>query len=506
MSDLIITDNLETITDNGNLSNNPTRPASPIASGASLVDELRSAGLQVLVAGEKEYEVERNRCWNKDVIHKPAALVQPSTTADVCAAVRLANQHGARLVIAGGRHGNDCMADEALTLDMSRMTAVTVDPEAKTVTAEGGARLGDMDAVCKEYGLAAVTGTNKDTGVVGLSTCGGGGYLNRLHGLAVDNFVAAEVVLASGVAVTATKDNEHADLLWGLQGGSSNFGVVTKLTQRAHPINHVFGGMVVNVAMKQTTARSVVANWRDWLLDSPRSVTGLAVLPCGAPVVPMLVAELDQKVVPQAADARPMLKDMPNLKGALSGRGAFGSWISLKSLKRMQYHDELQDALAKEQASGHYYDAAVVVPELSADVIKTLIEFTRVRNPNKTAAVIIFPLNGAIADVEPAATAFGRRFASGFWIIIEGKFDPDAAGKNRQKVVEWVCALRKALQAFDVVETAHNLDGNMEKLSDELKGRATVYGANEERLRQIKAKYDLDNFFQCNRNIRPAVQ
>merc|ERR1719387_3118960 len=202
------------------------------------------------------------------------------------------------------------------------MTAVTVDPEANTVTVEGGARLGEMDAACQEYGVAAVTGTNKDTGVVGLSTCGGGGYLTRLYGMAVDNFVSAEVVLASGVAVTATKDNEHADLLWGLTGGCSNFGVVTKLTQRTHPMDQCFGGMVVNVAMRPSTARTVVANWRDWLLDSPRSVNGLAVLPCGAPVVPILVTEMDQQLVPQAADAPCSLKTMPNLK-ALGGRGAF---------------------------------------------------------------------------------------------------------------------------------------------------------------------------------------
>jgi len=210
---------------------------------------------------------------------------------------------------------------------------------------------------------------------------------------------------------------------------------------------------------------------------------------------------LDQEIVPQTADARPTLKDMPNLKGALGGRGAFGSWISLKSLKRMQYHDELQNALEKEQAPGHYYDAAVVVPELSADVVKVLVEFTRVRHPNKTAAVLIFPLNGAIADVEPTATAYQSRFQRGFWIIIEGKFEPDAAGKNRRNVVEWAAELRQALSVHNVHETAHNLDGNMEKISV---GASSIYGPNEERLRAIKAKYDVDNFFKCNRNIRPA--
>merc|ERR1719271_2377168 len=133
-----------------------------------------------------------------------------------------------------------------MVLDMSKMKRVTVDAERRLVTVEGGCKLGDMDKACQPHGLACVTGTNPDTGVVGLSTAGGGGYLSRLHGMAVDNFVSATVVLASGEAVVATKENEHADLLWGLSGAGGTFGVVTSLTMRAHVVDHVFGGTIIN--------------------------------------------------------------------------------------------------------------------------------------------------------------------------------------------------------------------------------------------------------------------
>lgn len=464
----------------------------------------------LLAPGEKVYEDERIRCWNKDVIHKPSAIVQPAKTSDVSAAVKLAHQRGYRLVIAGGRHGHDCMADDALVLDLSKMMAVNVDVDQALVTVEGGARLGDMDRACKEHGLAVVTGTNPDTGVVGLSIVGGAGYLSRQYGLAVDNFHSAELVLASGEIVLATRDNKHADLLWALSGGGSNFGVVTKLTMRAHPVANVFGGMVLNAALSPETAAAIVGNWRDWLLVAPRSIGGAAVLPCGAPVVPMVIVETDQAVVPQTDGPKTTLSRVPSLQGALGGCGAFGACVSIKLLKTMQYHTELQPLLEAQQQSGHYFDSSLIVRELSDEVISCLVQATRVDHPNSEAAVIIFPLNGAISDSEVADTAFtgGGRGAVGekrphraFWIIVEAKFKPDSAGMNRAKAVAWSKQLNEKLRKFDVSETAHTLDGNMEGA---MRGVGAIFGPNEARLHQIKTAYDPDNFFRCNRNIEPA--
>jgi len=360
-----------------------------------------------------------------------------------------------------------------------------------------------MDRVCAEHGVAAVTGTNPDTGVVGLSTAGGGGYLSRLYGMAVDNFVSAEVVLPSGAIVTASKDNEHKDLFWGIAGAGSNFGVVCKLTMRTYPMSHVFGGLCVNVAPSASRAQRVVSAWRDWIIQAPRSVMSMAVLPCGAPVVPMVAAELDQSIVPPDPKVRVTRNKVPSLKafGRIAG---FGALASIRMFKKMPYHTGLQPLLEKLQASGHYYDASLIVPELSDGVVSTLVEFTRKKHPNSDAGIIIFPLNGAIGDVPTDATAFygGGRKPNAFWIIIEGKWKPKVNDtRPREKVVTWVKELRAALAAFNVSDTAHTLEGTMES---ELAGPKAIFADNLERLQSIKAKYDPTNFMKCNRNVPPS--
>jgi len=499
---------VEVVSSEDQMSNNVTRQASPtsLVDAATVRKELANLGSSANVFGPEDgakYQA-KITSWNHDVPGTPTALVQPITTADVSAAVNVIAKLGAKLVIAGGRHGHDCLETNAITIDMSLMKAVEVNAAEKLVTVEGGCKLGDMDRACQPFGLACVTGTNPDTGVVGLSTAGGGGYLSRLHGMAVDNFVSAEVVLASGEAVVCVKDGEHADLMWGLQGAGSNFGIVTKLTMKAHPVDMVYGGVCVNIAPSAKRAHSILGNWREWITsEAPRSVMSMAVLPCGAPVVPVLAVETDMAVVPQGAKAKCSLKSIPSLKKPFGGFSAFGGLAVMKDMRRRQYHTQMQPLLEKMQAAGHYYDASCIVPDLTPEVIETLVEFTRVKHANSLASLIIFPLNAGMTDAPTDAASFwgGGRQKDGFWIIIEGKFKPDKAGKNRVAVVQWVKGLREALGKFNVSDTAHTLDGNMESA---LAGPAAIFGDNLERLREVKAKYDPTNFWQCNRNVTPA--
>lgn len=497
---------VQLMTEADNLSNNVTRAASPVAS--TLLDDLasRAPSVPVLVPGGAKYETERNRVWNADVVHKPTLIAQPSNSADVSDVVKIFFEHRVRMVIAGGRHGHDCFAEGACVLDMSRMTRTSVNEEQHTVTVEGGCRLGDMDRECAKYGVAAVTGTNPDTGVVGLSTAGGAGYLSRLHGLAVDNFVSAEVVLPTGDIVIATKENEYADLLWGIAGAGSNFGVICKLTMRTYPVDQVFGGMCINIAPLAKTSAKVIMKWRDWINEAPNTVMSAAVLPCGAPVVPMVAVELDQTIVPQAVEKRLTQRQVPSFKQFKEG---FGALARIRNFKKMSYHNGLQPLLEKVQVAGNYYDASCFVPELSDDVIQTLVEFTRKRNVNSDAAVIIFPAGAAMAEPAVDSTSFygGGRNRKGFWLIIEGKWKPcikkhgaEETDVNREKVVAWVKTFREALGKFNVSDTAHTLEGNMEA---QLKGPLSIWGPNLEKLRYVKGKYDPTNFMKCNRNIPP---
>lgn len=506
-------------------------PRVALVDAAAVRRELANLGCKATVIGPDDGDDGANykaniTSWNHDVPGKPTALIQPTTTADVCASVRVVAKLGAKLVIAGGRHGKDCLETNAIVIDMSLMKAVEVNTAENLVTVEGGCKLGDMDVACKPHALACVTGTNPDTGVVGLSILGGGGYLSRLHGMAVDNFVSAEVVLASGEAVTCFKDRSasasasandtgadvtgaHADLLWGLQGAGSNFGIVTKLTMKAHPVDMVYGGLCVNIAPSTKRARTVLGNWHQWITNetlAPRSVYSAAVLPCGAPVVPVVAVELDMAVVPQDPKAKCSLKNIPSLKKPFGGRGlrgAFGSLASIKLLKRRQYHTQLQTMLTPLQAPGHVYQASCIVPDLTPEVIETLVDFARVRNPNSLAAVLVFPMNGGVTDASTETTSYwgGGRQKDGFWIIIEGKFKPDKKGKNREAAVAWVKDLRNALIKFNVSDTAHTLGGNMES---DIAALTSIFGDNLQRLREVKAKYDPTNFWKCNRNVTPA--
>jgi len=478
-----------------------------IVDAATVRKELANLGCNANVIGPDDganYKANITS-WNHDVPGEPNALVQPTTTADVCASVKVIAKLRVKLVIAGGRHGKNCLETNAITIDMSSMKAVEVNTVEKLVTVEGGCKLGDMDLACKPYALACVTGTNPDTGVVGLSTLGGGGYLSRQFGMAVDNFVSAEVVLATGEAVMCFKDGEHADLLWGLQGAGSNFGIVTKLTMKAHPVDMVYGGLCVNIAPSTKRARTILGNWQEWITnDAPRSVYSMAILPTGAPVVPVVAVELDMAVVPQKAKAKCSLKSIPSLKKPFGGfRSAFGSLFSIKTMKRLQYHTQMQPLLMTMQQPGHYYEASCIVPKLTPEVIETLVEFTRKHHANSLCAVLIFPLNACMTDVPTNTTSFwgGGRQKDGFWIIIEGKFKPDKTGKNREATVLWVKGLRKALSKFNVSDTAHTLDGNMES---GIAALSAIFGENLEKLRDVKATYDPTNFWKCNRNVTPS--
>ncbi|EOD09958.1 hypothetical protein EMIHUDRAFT_437944 [Emiliania huxleyi CCMP1516] len=461
--------------------------------------------INILGPDDAGYDEERMRCWNKDVIHRPAAIVQPTTTEEVSQAVKVASSKKLDLVIACGRHGHDCMKEGAMVLDLGKMTEVTVDKKSMTVTVGGGARLGDMDKVCQQHGVACVTGTNPDTGVVGLSTHGGAGYLSRQYGLAADNFVAAEVVTASGAIVHATPANEHKDLLWAVAGGGSNFGVITALTMKAHPMDHVYGGLVINVAPTVAMATRVVRTWRDWMPTQPRTVSVMCVLPCGAPVVPMAVVESDQALVPQAAGAKASLSCSPALQQAFgSGCGAFGACVSVKMLGRKQYHTELQPQLEAMQAEGHHYMSSVNVPHLTDTMVDALVAAARVDHPGG-GEIILFSLTGAVADakVESVAYAGAGRGKSTVWIVIIGSWKPDADGANRAKTKAWVQRVKEEMKALGGAESAHPLEGNMD--ADQGGLVQQVWSSNELRLREIKAKYDPDNFFKCNRNIKPTA-
>jgi len=220
----------------------PTQLSPPAAAARRLRSSLRGT---VVAAADAPYDTAR-QIWNGAVGHRPALIVRCADDQDVAAAIRAAREHGLPLSVRGGGHdwAGRALRDGGVVLDLSAMRAVTVDPATRTAVAQGGATAGDVVAAAAGYGLAPVTGTVKSVGMAGLTLAGGYGPLCGRHGLALDNLLGADVILADRRHVTAS-DTGDADLYWALRGGGATFGVVTAARYRLHPLPSVLAGLIL---------------------------------------------------------------------------------------------------------------------------------------------------------------------------------------------------------------------------------------------------------------------
>jgi FAD binding domain len=217
------------------------------------------------------------RVWNALAAKVPALIVQPASANDVAAAVGFARDHGLLLSIKGGGHNiaGTALADGGLTLDMSRLRGIVVDPAARTATVQAGCLLGEVDRETQRHGLATPLGFISEVGVAGLTLGGGLGYLTRRFGWTVDNLLEVEVVTADGRVRRASRDQEP-ELFWGIRGAGANLGVVTRFTYRLHPVGpSVYGGLI---AWPFERAEEVMAAYRTITSRAPRELTVFLVL------------------------------------------------------------------------------------------------------------------------------------------------------------------------------------------------------------------------------------
>ena len=205
---------------------------------------------------------------------KPALVVRATGTADVIGAVNFARENGLLLAVRGGGHSIAGLSsvDGGLLLDLALMNGVDVDPEARTVRAQGGALIGDLDHETQAHGLVAPSGIVSDTGLAGLTLGGGEGWVRRKHGLSVDNLLSAQVVCADGQVRTASADS-NPDLFWAIRGGGGNFGVVTSFTFQCHPVGPMvaFAGVFHPVE----DAENVYRKFRDWASTAPDEISAM---------------------------------------------------------------------------------------------------------------------------------------------------------------------------------------------------------------------------------------
>lgn len=445
----------------------------------------------LLRAGDEGWD-EAVLVWNAMVASAPALVAQPTSAHDVAAVVGFARDHGLLLSVKGGGHhiAGTSIAEHGLTLDMSRMRAVTVDPDARLAHAGPGCLLADVDQATQKYGLATVLGFISEVGVAGLTLGGGLGYLTRRFGWAVDNLEEVEIVTADG-AVRQANRSENAELFWALRGAGANFGVVTRFTFRLHEVGPaVYGGLI---AWPFARADEILRAYRTITITAPRELTVWLLL-INAPPAPFVPQEWHGERI--CAMAVCYSGDLGHVDQALAPIRAIRSPIV--DLLHEQPYTEVQSYLDDGEPKGmHYYWKTDFAAELSDEVLDLNAKLFA-ECPIPGIELGFLHLGGALNERAADDGAIGNRDAR-YMIGVNGMWEPDephAAAFRR-----WIRDAWLRLHPYSTGATYINF-----QTADEGDARIrATYGANFDRLVKVKKAYDPSNLFRVNRNISPRT-
>ena len=458
---------------------------------ASSIARLRTAVRgRVLTEDDGDYD-EARRVWNGMIDKRPAVIVQAVGAGDVGPTIALARETGLPLAIRGGGHnvaGNGTV-DDGILLDLGRLNAVEIDPDARLVRVEAGATLGDIDRATAPFALVVPMGVVSRTGIAGLALGGGVGWLTRPHGLTIDNLVSAEVVLATGELVRASA-SENADLFWGLRGGGGNFGVVTSFTFRAHPLDPdvCAGSLIYELPRWREALEAYVA----WTADVPDEITTLVTF-----MVPPPDWELGDRTLMflgfawAGADRSEGMAVIDRLRAACPPDVAIVDptrWLAFQSAF---------DTAMPKGVRAYWRNASF--KRFDGPMIDTLAEHCGAQTWVGTAADL-HQMGGAFGRVPEDATAFPNRSAR-FWLNIYG-FWPDADDDAAR--IAWVKGFSDAMRPHAMAGQYINFLGHED--ADAQRKALAVYGpAKLDRLMAVKRRYDPANFFRINHNIPPTA-
>jgi FAD/FMN-containing dehydrogenase len=431
------------------------------------------------------------RPWNGLVDKRPALVVQPASAPEVAAVIRQAAARGLPLSVRGGGHhiAGTSLVDGGLTIDLSRLTAVEVDPVARTATVGAGCRLKDVDRETQRHGLAVPLGFISNVGVGGLTLGGGLGYLTRRFGWTVDNLLEVEIVTADGTVRRASRD-VNPDLFWGVRGAGANLGVVTRFTFQLHPVGPlVHGGLI---AWSFDRAPEIMAAYRQITAEAPRELAAWLVL-LHAPPAPFVPVDWHGRKLCGMAVC--YSGDPANAEAVLAPIRALGEPV-FDLVGEMPY-TAVQSYLDDTEPAGMcYYWRTEYVAALDEQLLDTLRDvFQACTNP--MADVGILHLAGAINERAEDDGAVGNRDAR-FVIGVKGMWaagDPD-----EDRFQDWVRTGGERVHPFGTGRTYVNFQS-----ADEPDARVRAsYGTNYARLAALKHRYDPGNLFRSNRNITPA--
>jgi FAD/FMN-containing dehydrogenase len=466
----------------------------PVSTSASVLSTADIGSLAEGFSGEllrpedAGYHAQRT-IWNRMVDRRPALIARCATADDARRALLFAGQQGLPISVRGGGHNvsGSALADGGVVLDHTLRRGVTIAAETGLVEMEPGVTLADLDQATAGYGLAVPVGVNSTTGVAGLALGGGIGWLMRRDGLACDHLVAADLLTAGGEILTVNED-DHPDLLWGLRGGGGNFGAVTRFVFRAVRLApEVLAGQVL---FPFEEAAAVLRRYRDWAADLPDSMTTIVALRTVL-AVPAFPASLHGRRVVVVAVC--YAGDPAEGERHSAPVRTFGTVLAdTIASKPFTLHQQTFDASVPPGLG--YYFKSHFMSELSDEAIDALVEHNGQALP-PWSFTIIFQLGGAVSRVSRDATAFVERDAA-FAININGVAEHPA---NDAEVTAWARATFEALTPHATGGVYVNFLGNE---GDE-RVRA-AYGRAYQRLQALKARYDPENVFRINQNIRPV--
>jgi FAD/FMN-containing dehydrogenase len=452
-------------------------------------DELAGFRGRLIGPDDADYD-EARAIYNAMFDKRPGVIARCADPDDVAQAVGFAREHGLLLAVRGGGHNGAGLGscDDGVVIDLSQLNDVQVDPGARTVRVGGGCTWGQVDAATGEHGLATPSGIISTTGVGGLTLGGGIGHLTRKCGLSVDNVLEAEVVLASGERVKASAD-DHPDLYWAIRGGGGNFGVVTSFLFRLHEVGTIVGGPTFWAADQ---SKEVLKAYREFLPGAPRELNGFfayAVVPPGPPFPEAIHLRPVCGVVwcyvgPEDAAAKAMAPLLDSLPEPL-----------LHGTHPMP-HAMLQGAFDALYPAGHqWYWRADFVKEIPDEAVEVHSRYGE-NLPTMQSTMHMYPIDGAAHDLAPGDTAWSYRDAQ--WGSVFAGVDPDPA--NREKISRWSIDYHEALHPYSAGGAYVNM------MMDEGQERVKAsYRENYDRLAAVKARYDIDNLFRVNQNIKPAT-
>lgn len=441
----------------------------------------------VLIPDEPRYE-EARRIWNAMIDRRPALIVQCAEADDVSPAIAFARKNKLEISIRGGGHNiaGNALSDGALTIDFSNMKNVRVDAAKKRAYVEPGATLADLDQATQVHGLATPVGINSTTGIAGLTLGGGFGWLTRKYGMTIDNLVSVDMITADGKKIRAS-EKENPDLFWALRGGGGNFGVVTQFEFQLFPVGpKILAGLIV---FPFSQARQILTEYRQFINSAPEELNVWAVLR-QAPPLPFLPENVHGKevvVLPifycgAVAEGETLIapvRAFGDVLGEHIGAQSYADW--------QKAFDPLLAPGARNYWKSHNFT------QLADGALNSIIEFAG-SLPSPQCEIFIGLIAGAPNRIAPNSMAYAARDAK-FVLNVHGRWDE---AKDDQKCIAWAREFFKASAPYASAGAYVNF------MTDEEGDRvAAAYGSNYERLVEIKRRYDPDNVFHNNQNIRP---